>query len=323
MDGAWGNLPAHAAEVRRIGAAALAAYLPDRGWRASPMADAPGRTSFRCARIAPGISATRSACRFDRAYDAEITHAQPTAMLVFGESGCSRFDIRGVEATVLPGDVWLMRAETLRRRTPPGVLSTMTVVKFDVTRVAEALGEEPGFGAAVRLGRNVRAEECLGGLFNNPLRSPLDRLLAEGQSLALLARWLGPPPESAAGASGVSGEDARRLRRVVEILIADLTAPPSLDALAAVAEMSHVRLNRCFRKAYGATVFEWLRGYRLDRARHCLEDPEQSVTEVAFRCGFSSSSHFSSAFRERFRCSPQEYRRRGARSADAGDAFAG
>ncbi len=318
MDGTWGHARADGADTRRIGAADLASYLPERGWRDSAMADAPGQARFRCARISADITVTRSACRFARAYDATIAHAGATAMLVFGESGCSRFDMDGSGATVLPGDVWLMRAGELRRRTPPGVTAGMTVIKFDAARLAEVLGEHRG-AAAMRLGRNVCARACLGGVLDNPLDSPLDRLLAEGQSLALLARWLGPPPEAV---SGVSGEDARRLARVVEMLTADLSAPPSLDTLAAAAEMSHVRLNRCFRKAYGVTVFEWLRGYRLDRARRCLDDPEQSVTEVAFRCGFSSSSHFAAAFRERFRCSPHQYRR-GRGSASADDAFAG
>jgi AraC family transcriptional regulator len=96
---------------------------------------------------------------------------------------------------------------------------------------------------------------------------------------------------------------------VVERLVADLTRPPSLDRLAELAEMSHVRLNRCFRKAYGKTVFEWLRDYRLERARRCLEEPRQNVTDIAFLCGFSSSSHFATAFRHRYGCSPLEYRR--------------
>ncbi|SBV96836.1 AraC family transcriptional regulator [uncultured Alphaproteobacteria bacterium] len=321
MDGMRTDL-GKALASRRVGAAELAAYLPETGWRISRQSGAFGRTAFRCARISPAITVTRSACRFARADDAAISHAAPTAMLVFGESGCSCFDLPEARVAVLPGDVWLMRADELARHTPAGVTSAMTVIKFDVARVAAALGEGRGFGAAMRLGRNVGAGACLGGILDNPLASPLDRLLAEGQALATLARWLGPPPEAAAGASGVSGEDARRLGRVVEMLVADLSAPPSLEALAAVAGMSHVRLNRCFRKAYGVTVFEWLRGYRLDRARRWLDDPEQSVTEVAFLCGFSSSSHFAAAFRERFRCSPQEYRRCGA-SASGGGAFAG
>lgn len=320
MDGARGYPSLDPSGTRRFGAAELASYLPSSGWCETRMTDAPGRANFRCARISSGITVTRSACRFERAYDASISHSTATAMLVFGESGCSRFEVSGTSLTILPGDVWLMRAVDLRRHTPPGVSSAMTVIKFDATRIDAVLDGEGERPAVMRLGRNVCARACLGGILDNPLASPLDRLLAEGQSLALLARWLGPPLEAAAGASGVSGDDARRLGRVVEMLTADLSAPPSLDALAATAEMSHVRLNRCFRKAYGMTVFEWLRGYRLDRARHCLEDPEQSVTEVAFRCGFSSSSHFAAAFRERFRCSPQEYRRQA--SPTAGSAFA-
>ncbi len=204
MDGAAEDflspVGAGAANLRRFDAADLAAYVPESGWRDSAMPGVAGRALFRGGRIASGITVTRSFCRFDRAYDAAISHAAPTAMLVFGEKGCSRFDLSGASFDVLPGDVWLMRVDErpLRRRTPSGIDSAMTVFKFDAARVAAAVGGDgfPGFGAAVRLGRNEVACRRLGGILGNPLASPLDRLLAEGESLALLARWLGPPQRS-------------------------------------------------------------------------------------------------------------------------------
>ena len=34
-----------------------------------------------------------------------------------------------------------------------------------------------------------------------------------------------------------------------------------------------------------------------------------SITEVAYRWGFTDSAHFSRAFRKRFACTPKDYRR--------------
>jgi len=59
------------------------------------------------------------------------------------------------------------------------------------------------------------------------------------------------------------------------------------------------------------TVFAWLRDRRLERARRHLMDGGETITGIAFLCGFSSSSHFAAAFRERYGCTPAEFRRRG------------
>jgi len=53
---------------------------------------------------------------------------------------------------------------------------------------------------------------------------------------------------------------------------------------------------------------------RLARARRDLASAAhagQSITEIAFAAGFSSSAHFSRSFRERFGMSPRECRRTG------------
>jgi len=297
----------------------LAACLPEAGgWRETVLPEAGCLARFRCGRVAPGITATASRCRGGEDHAVRIEHPRPAAMLVFGESGCTAFEpAEGRRCVIRPGDVWLLHADAapLLRRPAPGTDNRMTVLKFDAARL-DGLWSEGGDGFsraapdAMRLGHGEAPQAWTSEIFGNPLASPLDRLLAEGQCLELLARWLGPLPSLPEMRRGVSAEDSRRIGRVVEMLVADLAAPPSLDDLAASAGMSHVRLNRCFRKLYGTTVFGWLRDYRLDRACYCLDDPRCSVTDAAFRCGFSSSSHFATAFRRRFRCSPQEYRRR-------------
>lgn len=63
------------------------------------------------------------------------------------------------------------------------------------------------------------------------------------------------------------------------------------------------------------TPSEYLWGVRLEKAHERLTSPEfraSSISEVAFSCGFSSSAHFSRAFRRRYDRSPSEVRSRTA-----------
>jgi AraC-like DNA-binding protein len=61
----------------------------------------------------------------------------------------------------------------------------------------------------------------------------------------------------------------------------------------------------------GLTPSEYLRMCRLLAARRMLSSPafaDRSITEVAFECGFASSSHFSTEFKKRFGRSPRSFR---------------
>jgi AraC-like DNA-binding protein len=57
---------------------------------------------------------------------------------------------------------------------------------------------------------------------------------------------------------------------------------------------------------------KWLWRERLDRCHRELADPAlraQTIGETAYRWGFNDLAHFSRAFRERFGCSPRQWRR--------------
>lgn len=69
-------------------------------------------------------------------------------------------------------------------------------------------------------------------------------------------------------------------------------------------------LNRLFRQE-GTTMMRWLWSRRLEQAaRHLAncELAELSVSEIAYRCGFSDAAHFSRRFRASYGITPSESR---------------
>jgi AraC-like DNA-binding protein len=71
-------------------------------------------------------------------------------------------------------------------------------------------------------------------------------------------------------------------------------------------------LHRIFAEN-GTTVTECIREERLAAAMRYLQNPgnaEISISEVAYRTGFRSHSHFSQAFRAKFGVTPSDWRRR-------------
>jgi AraC family transcriptional regulator len=148
------------------------------------------------------------------------------------------------------------------------------------------------------------AREAAGG-------SPEGRLYAETgcEFLAhhLIYRYsnLSPTPPRSMG-----GLSSRRLRLVLEYIESTLGQPIKLRELAALAGISARHFERAFRQSTGSSPH----GYVMDRRLHSARDllinrPELPIEQIALRLGFSSSSHFSSAFRRQTRLTPTDFRK--------------
>ena len=84
----------------------------------------------------------------------------------------------------------------------------------------------------------------------------------------------------------------------------------SLEDVAKAMGCSIRYLHRAF-EGGGPTLQRYIWEARLDHSRRLLASHvhrERSIAEIAFKCGFSSSSHFSRQFRERFDASPRDLR---------------
>lgn len=100
--------------------------------------------------------------------------------------------------------------------------------------------------------------------------------------------------------------DIKGTEYVQKILTRKMDSPPNLEELARSVGMSSSKLNRCFRKKYGMTVFQYLRYTRMETARELIIRRGISVTEASGLVGYNSLSHFSQAYKKQFGVSPRE-----------------
>lgn len=78
-----------------------------------------------------------------------------------------------------------------------------------------------------------------------------------------------------------------------------------LPDIAKIYSVSPEHLSRMFKKETGFTFREYLNMVRLQKAEVMLKnEPNVSVSEVAFRCGFNDSNYFSDKFKKNYGYSP-------------------
>ena len=98
-----------------------------------------------------------------------------------------------------------------------------------------------------------------------------------------------------------------RIQYAQEILMNNLTNPPSLVELARQVGMCDYSLRQGFREVFNTTVFGYLRDRRLDRAQQLLLEPWMTVAETARVVGYDSRTSFATAFKQKYGVSPKAY----------------
>jgi len=111
----------------------------------------------------------------------------------------------------------------------------------------------------------------------------------------------------AISADASAGQLQRIARQLIEQQLDDALLSPS--TLAQQLGISLRQLYRLFDDDGG--VSRHIQQRRLRRSAEDLRSPHlghESITQIAYRCGFTDSAHFSRAFKKQFSCTPSEYR---------------
>ena len=82
----------------------------------------------------------------------------------------------------------------------------------------------------------------------------------------------------------------------------------NLSELASTLSMSTRSFNRRFKEATGRTPLEYLQNTRISNATDLLKSTNLSISDIAFRVGYSDKSYFTQIFRKKQNVTPSEYR---------------
>lgn len=95
------------------------------------------------------------------------------------------------------------------------------------------------------------------------------------------------------------------LKRLTEVIEAHLTDSRfDVNTLCNELGMSKSQLNRKMKAVLGKSPNQYIRSYKLEKARQILKQTDLTVAEVAYDVGFSSPAYFSKCFHDEFGYSP-------------------
>jgi AraC family transcriptional regulator len=141
-------------------------------------------------------------------------------------------------------------------------------------------------------------------LLKHSLRNgSIEPLEAEGLSLTLVSRAIGPRTSRATGASHAR---RRLVDRVKVLLASDLSRRWTLADIAAGIRGSPGYLTQVFAQVEGLPLYRYHLRLRLARALDLIATRED-LSDLAQDLGFSSHSHFTAAFRQAYGRTPSQF----------------
>jgi AraC family transcriptional regulator len=109
---------------------------------------------------------------------------------------------------------------------------------------------------------------------------------------------------------------AERVNLAIDHVVGHLGEPLRLADVARAARLSAFHFHRVFQVLVGETLAEFVKRLRLERALVMMAHaPRCSLTTIALKCGFSSSSDFSRCFKQRYGTAPSAFDIKGWREA--------
>ncbi|MGF1605259.1 MAG: helix-turn-helix domain-containing protein [Rhodothalassiaceae bacterium] len=140
----------------------------------------------------------------------------------------------------------------------------------------------------------------------------LDRLYVDSALHLIAARLLNQVYPVARRDADLDVGNAR-VRQALDYINDHLDSSLTLEEIARVAHCSSFHLARLFKRHLNTTVHGYVMEQRLGLAQRLLVDPEISIADIARRCGFSSQSHLTAAFRRQIGLTPAVFRREALR----------
>jgi AraC-like DNA-binding protein len=100
--------------------------------------------------------------------------------------------------------------------------------------------------------------------------------------------------------------DREKISLARKILLEHINEPLTIKELSRKAAINECYLKKGFKEMYGTTIFDFFQSQRMEHAKYLLYEKGLTVTEVSDSLGYSSISHFSTAFKKHTGIKPCE-----------------
>lgn len=147
-------------------------------------------------------------------------------------------------------------------------------------------------------------------LLNHTYTDTLENIFINAQTQILLLYsldcMLGDNEEVFACKFLANEADRDKIIKAREVLLQHIGEPLTIKELSRKVAINECYLKKGFKEMFGTTIFDFYQSQRMEHAKYLLYDKGLSVTEVSVLLGYSSISHFSTAFKKHTGIKPCE-----------------
>jgi len=155
-----------------------------------------------------------------------------------------------------------------------------------------------------------RIKNVLVELMNHNYTDSLENIFINAQTQMLLLYsidCIGGDSEESFSCKFLANEDDReKISLARNILLEHIGEPLTIKELSRKAAINECYLKKGFKQMYGTTIFDFYQSQRMEHAKYLLYEKGMNVTEVSDSLGYSSISHFSTAFKKHTGIKPCE-----------------
>ena len=155
-----------------------------------------------------------------------------------------------------------------------------------------------------------RTRMILDGLLNHTYSESLENIYINAQTQMLLLysmEYMAGEKEDGFECKFLANEaDRDKIIKAREILLKHISEPLTIKELSRKVAINECYLKKGFKEMFGTTIFDFFQSQRMEHAKYLLYEKGLSVTDVSMLLGYSSISHFSTAFKKHTGLKPCE-----------------
>jgi AraC family transcriptional regulator len=155
-----------------------------------------------------------------------------------------------------------------------------------------------------------RTRTVLDSLMNHTYTDTLENIFINAQTQMLLLYSMdcmsGEGEETFSCKFLENEADREKISLARKILLEHISEPLTIKELSRKAAINECYLKKGFKEMYGTTIFDFFQSQRMEHAKYLLYEKGLTVTDVSSSLGYSSISHFSTAFKKHTGIKPCE-----------------